>query len=239
MVLVFTAAISAGCSTTHRHVAPSSVSERPLAYRYFEASPADDGLSTMIGLWQSREGMQAIGGSPAFELDVASSPRTMAAAPGNAIDDLRTKYLSFREESRRRVAQDVVEWVQVQARHHYIPDRAIDHWATLEETFAKNGDDCDGLELLAYNLLLEHGFPREDVFRAVVRRSSDGMHHMVTFWFESPTDPWVLDPTGTMTNRMERMSSLAEWEPLRVFSEHASFIVAPASTADEHASRTH
>ena len=48
---------------------------------------------------------------------------------------------------------------------------------------------------------------------------------MVTLWFETPDDPWVIDPTGAMTLGMPRMSELPEWEPIKVFSEDLEFTV--------------
>ncbi len=106
-----------------------------------------------------------------------------------------------------------------------MPDGALDHWATLEETFRSNGDDCDGLELLTYHFLLDMGFRDDEVYRAIVVRPSDGQHHMVTLWFETPRDPWVIDPTGAMIEGMPRMSEVPGWVPLKVFSEDEEFTV--------------
>jgi hypothetical protein len=46
---------------------------------------------------------------------------------------------------------------------------------------------------------------------------------MVTFWFESPDDPWVIDPTGAMAIGMPRLSEVPGWSPLKVFSADAEF----------------
>ena len=107
----------------------------------------------------------------------------------------------------------------------------IDHWATCEETLAKNGDDCEGLELLVYHMWGDLGFPEDEVFRAIVFRPSDGQHHMVTLWFEQADDPWVIDPTGAMTSGMPRMSEVPEWTPLKVFSETEEFTVEQVRSA--------
>src|SRR5690606_29851267 len=149
---------------------------------------------------------------------LAAAAPTVAAGPG-AQDDagaerLRAKYLRFRAEQRRALARALAAWLQEQSRIHYVPDGAIDRWATLEETLARDGDDCDGLELLAYHLLLDMGFGDDRVYRAIVLRPADGQHHMVTLWFEDPHDPWVLDPTGAMTSGMPRMSQVPGWVPL-------------------------
>ena len=109
---------------------------------------------------------------------------------------------------------------------HYVDDGPIDHWATLEETFRSNGDDCDGLELITFNFLRELGFePRTRSSAPSWVRRSDGQHHMVTLWFEDPQDPWVIDPTGAMTLGMPQMSDLPEWTPIKVFTEERDFTV--------------
>jgi hypothetical protein len=46
---------------------------------------------------------------------------------------------------------------------------------------------------------------------------------MVTFWFEDPNDPWVIDPTGAMTFGMPRMSEVPDWAPIKVFSEDSNY----------------
>jgi hypothetical protein len=167
---------------------------------------------------------------------VLASPSTVAAGPDDATgrggeERLREKFLRFRSEHRRGLARELAAWLQEQAKVHYIPDGAVDRWATFEETMARNGDDCDGLELLSYHLLLDLGFRPEEVYRAIVVRPSDGQHHMVTLWFEDPSDPWVIDPTGAMTGGMPRMSQVPGWIPLKLFSERAEFTVRSSERA--------
>ena len=141
--------------------------------------------------------------------------------------DLRGKYDAFRAQQRRDQARALARWIQAQAPDHYVADGAVDHWATLEETFARNVEDCDGLELLVFNMLRELGFAEDEVYRSIVVRPSDGQHHMVTLWFEDPEDPWAIDPTGAMTSGMPRMSDVPDWVPLKVFSERRDFTVHP------------
>lgn len=198
----------------------------PGSYQYFAEPPADDAWSHKIRGWQRRE----IGSSGAADTqgDAATAPVAGREHPGLErvrVGDLREKYDAFRAERRRGLARDIASWIQTQAREHYVPDGAIDHWATFAETFATNGDDCDGLELLTFRFLLELGFPQDQVFRSIVVRRSDGQHHMVTLWFEDPDDPWVIDPTGAMTTGMPRMSDVPEWVPLKVFSDERDFTV--------------
>jgi predicted transglutaminase-like cysteine proteinase len=190
----------------------------PRAYAYFTAPALDDPWSPKIAGWQSRE--------RADQAQEASAPASVSGPGDPAASDgveLRQKFLAFRAEQRRAQAREVAAWVQENARSHYRPDGALDHWATLEETLAHGGDDCDGLELLAFNLLRELGFPASEVFRAIVHHPEDGQHHMVTLWFESPDDPWVIDPTGAMTSGMPHLSEVPGWVPLKVFGASAEF----------------
>lgn len=196
-----------------------------LSYRYFDAPASDDIWSHKIAGWQDRERAQ----EAVDQAAPGSTASTVGAGPASqappSADSLRAKYRAFRVEHRRELARDVALWVQSQSKIYYIPDGPIDHWATLEETLARNGDDCDGLELLAYYFLKDLGFRDDEVYRAIVYRPSNGEHHMVTMWFEDPNDPWVIDPTGAMTTGMPHMSEVPGWVPLKVFTETAEYTV--------------
>ena len=197
----------------------------PPSYRYFVTPGKDEAWSRKIAQWQQRErdaGSEVELRTPASVAGSGGEEGPDAAA-GRA--ELRAKFDAFLAERRREQAREVASWIQDVAQHHYIADGPIDRWATLEETFRRNGDDCDGLELLTYHLLRDLGFGADSVYRAIVFRRSDGQHHMVTFWFENPDDPWVIDPTGAMTSGMPRMSEVAGWEPLKVFSEDRDYDV--------------
>jgi predicted transglutaminase-like cysteine proteinase len=204
-----------------------SHAQRTTAYDYFTLPLDGDAWTLKIAGWQQRERSVEPGpvaGSPA---SVSGSGRPGAGGSPSA-PDLRTKFDSFRAEQRRAMARQVASWIQTQARDHYVPDGAVDHWATLTETLQRGGEDCDGLELLVNRFLRDLGFGDEKVYRAIVYRPADGQHHMVTLWFEEPSDPWVIDPTGAMTTGMPRMSELRDWVPLKVFSETREFTVRAA-----------
>ena len=171
----------------------------------------------------SRARFRATG--PAVESAGYSAANDQLPADQAAENGLRAKYFEFRAERKRALAREVAAWIQSEAKLHYREDGAVDHWATLEETLARGGDDCDGLELLAFHALRDLGFASSEVYRAIVVRPSDGQHHMVTLWFESPDDPWVIDPTGAMTLGMPRMSELESWVPIKLFSERLEFTV--------------
>jgi hypothetical protein len=187
---------------------------------YFATPAPDDAWSRKIRGWQLRELEAPAGPAPV----AAEPPRLDPAERGS----LRTKYNDFLVARKREAARELAVWIQEQSRDHYIPDGTVDHWATFEETLQNNGDDCDGLELLAFHSLRELGFRDDEVFRAIVVRPSDGQHHMVTLWFETPNDPWVIDPTGAMTTGMPRMSQVPGWKALKVFNEKRDFTVVPS-----------
>jgi len=197
---------------------------------YFHRPHPDDMWSPKIKGWQRREQFDAallapLASGPAVESAGYSAANDQLPADQAAEGGLRAKYFNFRAERRRAIAQDVAGWIQAEAKQHYREDGAVDHWATLEETLARGGDDCDGLELLAFHALRDLGFSASEVYRAIVVRPSDGQHHMVTLWFENSEDPWVIDPTGAMTLGMPRMSDLPEWVPIKLFSERLEYTV--------------
>jgi len=193
-------------------------------YLWFEkASPLDPWTPKIVG-WQHRERAQ-----PSVEVLVNGAPAvSKGRRPAVPVDGatLRERYSGYRQEARRATARELAAWMQSVAKRHYVGDGLVDHWATLEETL-----DRDGLELLAFHFLRDHGFSVDEVFRAVIYRPEDGQHHMVTLWFEDPTDPWVIDPTGAMTTGMPRMSQRPEWVPLKLFTEKQQFTVRPVGTA--------
>ena len=207
-------------------------------YSYFERPDPADPWSAKISGWQWRERAALSSGEASSPAAVAgsaaraSAPAAPTASGESVRPDLRVKYAGFRAQQKRAAARKVADWIQEQAREHYVEDGPVDHWATLAETLHNNGDDCDGLELLVYHLLRDTGFRDDEIFRAIVFRPSDGQHHMVTLWFEDRDDPWVIDPTGAMTSGLTRMSALPLWVPLKIFSEGEEFTVRRARGRD-------
>ncbi len=186
-------------------------------YRYFSTPDPFDPWSYPIARWQARER--------------AETPRTVANAPvgglpgGTAGAPLGARYGAFLSTSRRQLAGQVATWIQTESRARYVDDGPIDVWPSHAETLSIEGDDCDGLELLVYRTLLELGFPRAEVWRAILRNEALDLHHMVTLWFEAPDDPWVIDPTAAITRPPRRMSEIEGWVPVKVFSESAEYSV--------------
>jgi hypothetical protein len=215
----FTLALALAGASVSCAISSGALSGR---YQFFALPAVGDAWSGKIHGWQTRE--RALGDTEALATAPASvSERGAGAAEAEPGADLRAKYFAFRRAQKRALAAEVAGWIQREARSHYRPDGPIDHWATLSETLDRNGEDCDGLELLVYHFLRDLGFRDDEVFRAIVLRPSDGQHHMVTLWFESPDDPFVIDPTGAMTAGMPRLSEVPGWVPLKLFTETAEF----------------
>jgi hypothetical protein len=197
-------------------------------YSYFERPEPHDAWSAPIARWQARERRSRL--APRL-LQPVRAPARIALPPVAASPDpgtpspLRTRYSTFLAFQRRRLAREVSDWIQAEARERYVEDGRLDVWPAFGETLDATGDDCDGLELLAYNALRQLGFPPGQLFRAILRDASLEQHHMVTLWFEIPDDPWVIDPTGTVTDHMRRMSEIAHWVPLKIFTETAEYTV--------------
>lgn len=217
-------ALGLGCTTVSLPGAGS------LGLDYFQSPRAADVWTPKIEGWQRRERFDAalmapLESGPAVESAGYSAANAQLPADQAEEGGLRAKYFAFRAERKRALAREVASWIQTEAKVHYREDGAVDHWATLEETLARGGDDCDGLELLAFHALRDLGFADSEVYRAIVVRPSDGQHHMVTLWFEEAGDPWVIDPTGAMTLGMPHMSELKDWVPLKVFSDEIEYTV--------------
>jgi hypothetical protein len=169
--------------------------------------------------WQARSQKESSGGVDTQQL----------SGFAKRFGQLDRKIGAFVAEERIALAEQIATWAREEGRRHYRfeEDSSLegDHWATYGELVARNGDDCDGLDLIAYQLLIEFGFPRDELFRAVMRRNRDRKNHMVTLWFQDPEDPWVFDATGAMTMELARFSETAGWTPTAIFNEREQFSV--------------
>jgi hypothetical protein len=201
-----------------------------------QVDPASDPWYEVVGEWQERARVQHPGISISGERNSAPVWRSGL---------LSEKVRAFEKENRLELARLINKWTRLTVRKHYLFDDGTDpddpssqdehnsdpitfendHWPTYPELIARNGDDCDGLDLVAYQLLHEFGFKRNQIFRAVVMRNRDRANHMVTLWFEDPEDPWVFDATGAMTFKLVRFSEIAGWTPTNVFNESFQYSV--------------
>src|SRR5262245_57564892 len=195
-------AAAAGCATPPKPV---------VTYRFFVPAAPGDVWFEKVRDWQARE--------------VAEEPAEIrrSVEPDAHSGLLSKKFRAFADEEKRQLARRFIAWAQKQAMQHYrFDDRqdiAGDDWPTTKDLFDKNGDDCDGIDLISSNLMLDLGFPEDKIFRAVIRRDYDGEFHMVTLWFEKPDDdPWVIDTTGAMTMKMRHISELPGWTPAVIFN---------------------
>lgn len=193
-------------------------------YRYFEQPvPASDAWYGKVENWQAREREHR----PLETL--ADREGVQAAGPRSSL--LRVKMGRWTADERLSMAKRIASWSQAESRRHYRfdppTDWADDPWPTTKDLLDQNGDDCDGLDLITYKLMRSFGYPRDELFRAIVKRQRDGANHMVTLWFEDPKDPWVVDATGAVTMTVRRFSQLPGWTPTKVFNEETQFTPVP------------
>jgi hypothetical protein len=216
-----------GCATSG---APRARTTPGPTFDFFGAAvPNDDKTDPWypkVAEWQGR--MQQEGSR------LPASDRSLRAAmqSGKLVEAMG----AYRDEQRVTIAKHVTDWSQRIARRHYKWDPGdgsplYDHWPTVGQLLANNGDDCDGLDLIAFQMLREFGFPQNRVFRGLIRRNRDQANHMVTLWFEDPKDPWVLDPTGAVTFQMRRFSELEGWTPTKVFNDRVQYRAVEPSNA--------
>jgi hypothetical protein len=190
-------------------------------FHFFEEAAAGEGDPWFVKVeqWQVRERRDR----PAETL---ANPAEIQQA-GLHTGLLRVKMGRFEREERLALAKRMAAWAQEEARRHYKfdppTDVANDPWPTTKDLLDRNGDDCDGLDLITYKLMREFGFPAEQLFRAIVKRERDGANHMVTLWFDDPADPWVIDATGAVTLTVRRFSQLPGWRPIKVFDEGVQY----------------
>ncbi|MFQ5416357.1 MAG: hypothetical protein ACE5FL_04815 [Myxococcota bacterium] len=195
------------------------------SFDFFAPPRPDDPFYAKIQDWQRRARLDAVAvDSPALdpvrELEPEVAPFGM----------LQQKFEAYLARLKRSQATAFAAWSQRQARLHFTSDPPTtlegDRWPTLNELFRTNGDDCDGLDLIAYGLLRRAGFRADETYRLVIRRNADGANHMVTLWFEDREDPWVIDATGATTIDMVRFSDLPTgWLPRMMFNESEMYNV--------------
>ena len=189
-------------------------------YRYFEpAASKGDYWYPKVDEWQGRERRDR----PTETDGVAELMETKGPKTGL----LSVKMGRWASEERLVLAKRIAAWAQEEARRHYrfdpLEDAANDPWPTTKDLLDRNGDDCDGLDLIVYEILREFGFPERQLYRAIVRRNRDRANHMVTLWFDETDDPWVIDATGAVTLHVRRFSTLPGWTPTKLFNEHVQY----------------
>jgi len=194
-------ALGLGCTS----MAPSQS-----GYRFFaQAEPEHDPWYEKVAHWQEREREDLPGAT------LADPAAVRQAGPYSGL--LRVKMGRWESHQRLALAKQLAEWAQAESRRHYrfdpVTSQADDPWPTTKDLLDTNGDDCDGLDLIAYKLMREFGFPPDQLFRAIVRRDRDRANHMVTLWFDN----------RDVTSSVRRFSELPGWTPTKVFNEREQY----------------
>ena len=178
-----------------------------------------------MSAWQNREARDGIGVDlPELGALVDDANTELGYAFFDKLTEIRRRRLPIDEEA---TAAEIADWVKRQARQHYVADGEKEYWPTTAELLRRNGDDCDGMELLASPLLQAAGIPEDEIYRAIVYKPSDGKHHMATLWFPyGEMDPYVIDSTGGMKiEGLKRMSEIEDWKARTVFDEDERYSV--------------
>lgn len=205
LVVLFVAL--AGCAT--REPGPR--------FELFGELPVSDVFTPGVRVWQAA---------------AASERASQRALPEDA-SLLAEAYVAFERALRRQVAADVLRFVQTSSGLYFQPDGEFDYWPTFGEVMERGGDDCDGMDVLTFELLRRSGFEPGEIYRVILFNAELDLHHMATLWLEDgrEDDPWLLDPTGQISRRMRRLSELsASWTPLAVFDETERYRALPAGS---------
>jgi predicted transglutaminase-like cysteine proteinase len=217
-----------GCATQLIHA--------PDQFDFFaRPEPASDPWYDQVIEWQER----ARRDHPSVSIEPPTGLAPRAKRNFRIKQELRDLIGEFEVEQRHALAERISQWARLNGRAHYVADAGEeasddddksdltigDYWPTYSELMNSNGDDCDGLDLIAYQLLREFGFPKDQLIRAILMRQRDEANHMVTLWFEDPGDPWVFDATGAATLEFIRFSEVEGWTPTHVFNESTQYTV--------------
>ncbi|MBW2714022.1 MAG: hypothetical protein JRC77_09760 [Deltaproteobacteria bacterium] len=205
--------MSQGCAS----IAPAR------SFEFFvEATPENQPWYDKIQDWRERS--NADPNSP------VGLPATVLSGELTELDPippLWPRFNQFHREYQLELVRRINAWSQHWAFRHYIKDidESVenDPWPTFSELLEQDGDDCDGLSLLNYELLLLFGFDRNKVYRAVVQRNSDGVNHMIVLWFQSENDPWVIDITRSTSGTVEPISKMHGWQPVAMFNREGIY----------------
>ena len=108
--------------------------------------------------------------------------------------------------SKYELAAEAVRFSNDLSREHYIldddnPDTTETRFETMQEVLEQGQNDCDGLALLTHQLLLDAGFPEEELYFAIIHSKSDpNFGHALTAWMgEGSNDPLFIDSTNVYT----------------------------------------
>jgi hypothetical protein len=184
--------------------------------RFFQATPADDTFAPLIREWQMGERVEAAD---------AQLERTRGGPPVGE-GELASTYRDFSFPVRRKIIDQVVAWVQMQADGLKPSARPAEREGTALAPLLEQGEGrYDGFELLTFSLLRARGFGEGELFRSILRRGRDDVYHRVTLWFAEGQrgDPYVLDPTGWITREVQPISKLAPWQPVRLYDEKRQY----------------
>ncbi|MGE5566478.1 MAG: transglutaminase-like cysteine peptidase [Parcubacteria group bacterium] len=89
-----------------------------------------------------------------------------------------------------------------------------DHWASIEESFARGRGDCEDFAIAKMQLLEASGFSREDLYLAVLKDEIRHMDHAVLA-VRDGADFWILD---SQTDKLMRSEYVRGYRPVATYS---------------------
>lgn len=89
-----------------------------------------------------------------------------------------------------------------------------DHWASIEESFARGRGDCEDFAIAKMQLLEASGFSREDLYLAVLKDEIRHVDHAVLAVREG-NDFWILD---SQTDKLVRSEYVRGYRPIATYS---------------------
>ncbi len=149
--LALVALTSQGCAS----IAP------PRSFEFFvEATPENQPWYDKIQDWRARSNAD-----PNSPVGLPATVLSGELAELDPTPPLWPRLNQFHREHQLELVRKISAWSQHWAFRHYIKDTdesvENDPWPTFSELLEQDGDDCDGLSLLNYEMLLLFGFDRD------------------------------------------------------------------------------
>lgn len=122
----------------------------------------------------------------------------------------------LRDMPRRDQLIAVNTWVnrQLAVGHDYDIYGTADHWASIEEAFARKRGDCEDFAIAKMQLLEAAGISRSDLYLAVLKDEVRGVDHAVLAVRDADTF-WILD---SVTDPLRRSEQVLGYRPIMTYS---------------------
>lgn len=107
------------------------------------------------------------------------------------------------DKTQYELAEQAVQFSNQLSNAYYIydsenPDTSEGRFETLQEVLEQGQNDCDGLALLTQQLLLDAGFPPDEIYFAIINNNDFGQpgHALMAWKPNNSDDPLLIDSTN-------------------------------------------